>query len=94
MRDLNAVRQGWEEIERREVRLAGPITPQESFHIWVELQQTFESQLQETATLFGAERQSALAGLQARLRRLAEWLEQHGGSASIYPKSPAAPPGS
>ncbi len=94
MRDLSTVRQGWVEMEREEVRLACVMSPQESFHIWLRLQQAFESQLLDTATLFGPERQAALAGFQARLGRLATWQERHGGPGSVYPKSPAAPPGS
>ena len=94
MRDLSTVREGWDEIKRVEVRLLQEMTPQESFLQWLRLQRQFESQLRETAALFGPERQSALAQLQSRLRQLAEWQETHGQPGSIHSKSPAAPTGS
>lgn len=77
MRGLGAVRQGWEEFERAEARLCCRMTPQESFGQWLRLQRVFEPQLRGTAALFGPARRSALAELQSRLRRLAEWQERH-----------------
>jgi hypothetical protein len=78
MRDLGALREGWATIEAEETRLLRALTVQESVRQWLILQHTFEPQLQQTATLFGPERQAALAQFQARLLRLAEWQEQHG----------------
>lgn len=94
MRDLSAVRQEWEEVERAEARLFRAMTAQESFRQWLQLQQVFERQLQDTSALFGPERQSALAELQARLRRLAEWQERHGEPGSVHSEAPTAPAGS
>ena len=88
MRDLSTVRQGWDEIEKAEARLTSRMTPQESFRYWLQLQATFESQLQETSALFGAQRASDLADLQARLRRLAQWQERHGNAGSFHPEPP------
>ncbi len=94
MRDLSVVRQGWEEFERAEARLAYRGSVQHSFRQWLQMQQVFEPQLRATAALFGMERQSALAELQARLRRLAEWQEKHGEPGSVHSEAPTAPSGS
>ena len=94
MRDLRAIRQRWEEGELVEVHLLRSTTAQESFRQWLQLQRLFEPQLRETMALFGPERQSALAELQTRLRRLAEWQEKHGESGSIRSETPTAPAGS
>ncbi len=37
MRDLSAVRQGWEEVERAEARLAYSVTAQESLRQWLQM---------------------------------------------------------
>ena len=84
MRDLSALREGWEAIEAEETRLLCALTVQESVRQWLSLQRTFEPQLQQTAALFEPERQAALAQFQARLRRLAEWQEQHGESTAVH----------
>ncbi len=78
MRELSSLREGWETVEAQEVRLLRNTTVQQSVHQWLMLQQTFEFQLQQTAAIFGPERREALAQLQTRLRRMAEWLNQHG----------------
>ena len=91
MRDLSVVRQGWEEVERAEARLSYRGSAQDSFRQWLQMQQVFEPQLRATAALFGMERQLALAELQSRLRRLAEWQEGHGQPGSIHSEAPAAP---
>ena len=78
MRQLSALREGWEMVEAEETRLLRRMTIQESVRLWLMLQRSFEAQLQQTAALFGPERQAALAQFQARLLRLAEWREQHG----------------
>lgn len=90
MQDLKAVRQGWEEAEAIELRLLRSMTAQESFLHWLLLQRLFEPQLQETGALFGPNRQSALAELQTRLRRLAEWQGKHGEPGSLRPETPTA----
>jgi len=91
MRDLSALREGWETLEVEETRLLRSMTIQESIRQWLILQRSFEAQLQQTAALFGPERQAALAQLQARLRRLAEWQEQHGKSAPVHRSASATP---
>jgi hypothetical protein len=45
-------------------------TVQESMRQWINLQMSFEWQLQQTAALFERDRWAALIELQARLRRL------------------------
>ena len=91
VRDLSSVRQGWERVEQAEARLRSTMTPQESFRRWLELQRIFGPQLRDTAALFGPERQSALAELQSRLRRLAACQERHGKPDTVDPHPPAAP---
>jgi hypothetical protein len=93
VRDLSAVRQGWEEVERAEGRLRCSLTAQESFRRWLELQRVFAPQLRDTAALFAPERWSAMAELQSRLSRLVEWQERHGEPGSVDPEAPAAPAG-
>jgi hypothetical protein len=88
--DLSTVRQGWSEIEQLDRRLLCRVTPQESFRQWSQLQQAFEAQLRETSALFGSERLSSLAELQARLRRLVQWQEGHGELALVRSETPAA----
>ncbi len=78
MRTLSSLREGWDAFEEEETRLLRAMTVQESMRQWLMLQEAFEPQLQQTAALFAPERWAALAELQARLRRLAEWQEQHG----------------
>ena len=78
MRNLSALRKDWSTIEAEETRLLRTLTVQESVRQWLMLQRTFEFQLQSTAALFAPERQAALAQLQLRLRRIAEWQAQHG----------------
>lgn len=84
MRDLSILREGWEAIEAEETRLLRALTVQESVRQWLSLQRSFETQLQQTATLFGPERRAAFAQLQDRLHRLKEWQEQHGESATVH----------
>ncbi|HQK76137.1 MAG TPA: hypothetical protein PKZ25_08060 [Candidatus Hydrogenedentes bacterium] len=94
MRDLSAVRQGWKQIDEAEARLTFRMTPQESFRHWLRLQATFESQLRETSALFGPQRASDLAELQARLRRLAQWQETYGNPHAVHPEPPESAAGS
>ena len=70
MRELNALREGWDAFEREETRLLRAMTVQESVRSWLVLQRALESQLQQTAELFAPERWAALAELQSRLRRV------------------------
>ncbi len=81
MRDLSALREEWSSIAVEETRLLRALTVQDSVRQWLMLQRTFEVQLQNTATLFAPERQAAVAQLQNRLRRIAQWQAQHGKSA-------------
>ena len=78
MRELGTLREGWDALEADEIRLLRRLTVHESIRQWLILQRTFEPQLQETAAIFGSERQTALVQLQSRLRRLAEWQKEHG----------------
>ena len=78
MRELRALRESQAAFEVEEMRLLQSMTIQESIRQWLALQLAFEPQLQQTAALFAPERQAALAQLQRRLRRLAEWQERHG----------------
>jgi hypothetical protein len=91
VRDLRAVRQGWAEVVRTEAHLFWSISEQESFRQWLQLQQVFEPQLRDTSALFAPDRQSALAELQTRLRRIAEWQERHGEPGSVHSAAPTAP---
>ncbi len=94
MRDLSAVRRGWEEVERTEAGLPHQMSSQGSLRQWLEMQQVFERQLRDTEALFGPERQLALAELQSRLRRLAEWQERYGEPGSVHSEAPTASAGS
>jgi hypothetical protein len=87
MRDLSAVREGWDAFEKEETRLLRAMTVQESMRQLLMLQEAFEPQFRQTAALFAAERWAALAELQERLRRLAEWQEERGG---LVPGDPGA----
>ncbi len=73
MRELGALRESQYALEADETRLLQGMTIHESVRQWLTLQRAFEPQLQRTASLFASERQAALAQLQLRLRRLAEW---------------------
>lgn len=90
MRELASLREGWDEVEAIEARLLRAMSVQESLAQWLHLQQAFEYQLQQTAELFAPERRQALAELQDRLRKLAEWQRKHGKSVSFNPGAAAA----
>jgi hypothetical protein len=81
MRELRALREGWNGSDAEEARLLRRMSPQESVRQWLMLQRTFEVQLQNTAALFAPERQAALAQLQSRLHDIAEWQARYGKSA-------------
>ncbi len=80
MQELSALRQDQDAFEAEETRLLQTMTVQESVRQWLALQRAFEPQLQQTAVLFAPDQQAALAELQTRLRRLADWQEQYGKS--------------
>jgi hypothetical protein len=90
MRELWTLREGWDTLEADETRLLRRLTVHESIRQWLILQQTFEPQLQETAALFGPERQAALAQLQVRLRCLAERQKEYGESTALPAGASAA----
>jgi len=90
MRDLRTLREGWDTLEADEIRLLQQLTVHESVRQWLALQRAFEPQLQETEALFGPKRREALAQLQARLRRFAEWQKVHGESTTIPADASAA----
>ncbi|MBM4457910.1 MAG: hypothetical protein FJ011_09140 [Chloroflexi bacterium] len=77
MRTLKALREKWDAFEADETRLLRAMSIQESMRQLLMLQETYEPQLQQTASLFVSDRRAALAELQARLHRLAEWQAQH-----------------
>jgi hypothetical protein len=83
VRELSTLRESQDAFEADETRLLQSTTIQESLRQWLALQRAFEPQLRQTAALFASERQAALAQLQHRLRRLAEWQRQYGESLSI-----------
>ncbi len=78
MRELSALRQGWDKVEDEETRLLRSLTVQASLNQWSALQRAFETQLQQTSDLFAPDRYEALAQLQVRLRQLVAWQEKHG----------------
>ncbi|MGC8781091.1 MAG: hypothetical protein ACP5UQ_09525 [Anaerolineae bacterium] len=90
MSDLRALREGWEAVDAEETRLLRRLTVQESLRQWAMLQAAFEPQLKVTQALFGEERRQALAELQARLRRFAEWYERHSAAFSFDPGATTA----
>ena len=77
MRDLRALREGWGNVAAEETRLLRDLTIEASARQLLRLQEAFEPQLQATAHRFAPQRWAALAELQARLQRLAEWQAQH-----------------
>ncbi|MFQ6101786.1 MAG: hypothetical protein ACE5OS_11220 [Anaerolineae bacterium] len=76
---LSRVREGWDEIEAEETCLLRQMTVRESLHHYLELQRAFEPQLQQTESLFRAERLAYLEELQRRLGTLARWMEEQCG---------------
>ena len=84
------MREGWDDLEEDEIHLLRQMTIHESVQQWLALQRAFEPQLQETEALFGPERRAALAQLQSRLRRLAEWQKEHGEFITIPTGASAA----
>lgn len=89
---LRRLRQVWEvdnDLETEETRRLRALTVQEGLQQWLALQRAFEWQLQQTAFIFAADRQEALAELQARLQRLADYQEQHGHPLSLDAASAA-----
>lgn len=90
MQDLKSLREGWEFAEDEETRLLRRMTIQESLRQWAMLQAAFEPQLRATQALFAEERRQALAELQARLRRLAEWQKRHGATLPLDPNAATA----
>jgi len=80
MRDLKTHRQGWDEIEREERRFADDLTIVQSVNIFLSLCDTMAPLMKETEELFRQEREAYLTELQARLRLLDNWREQHGST--------------
>lgn len=77
MRNLRAVRAGWDEIEAEETRLLRDLTVDEGIRQLIALHRAFESQLQETEDFFRADRTAYLTELQGRLSQLAEWRGEY-----------------
>jgi len=76
MNDLSQVREGWDEIEAEETHLLRRMTVKESLRHYLALQRAFELQLQQTESLFRAERLAYLEKLQRRLGMLARRMEE------------------
>jgi len=72
VRDLRQLRENWNDIEKLEINRLRGTSIQESIQQWLQLQQAFEWQLQQTEQLFSEQRRKALAELQARLHQLVE----------------------
>lgn len=90
MRDLSAMRLGWEEVKAEETRLLRQMTVQEGVSQLLALHRIFEPQFQQTEALFRPEREAYLMELQQRLRRLAEWMrEQRDGEPSTVGGGPS-----
>jgi hypothetical protein len=68
--ELKILRNEWDSQDEGEAYLFEASTIQERLDQWVGIQTAFEWQLQQTATLFGQDRWSALVELQARLQHL------------------------
>ena len=83
MRELKALREGWDLVVMEETRLLRALSVHESMRDLLRLHETVEPQLQQTAHLFAPNRWAALAELQSRLRRLAEWQAQNGQSVEV-----------
>ena len=79
MSELSRAREGWNEIEAEEIRLLHQMTVQESARHYLALQRAFEPQLQQTESLFRAERIAYLEELQRRLSKLDWWVEKQRG---------------
>ncbi len=88
MRELKALRQGWDAIVEEETRLLRDLSVQGGMRALLQLQETVEPQMQQTAHIFAPDRWAALAELQSRLRRLAEWQAQNGQSVHIDSDTP------
>lgn len=68
--ELKILRNEWDSQDEGEAYQFEASTIQERLDQWVGIQTAFEWQLQQTATLFGQDRWSALIELQARLQHL------------------------
>ena len=79
MSELSHAREGWNEIGAEDTRLLRQMTVQESARHYLSLQRAFEPQLQQTESLFRAERMAYLEELQRRLGMLARWMEEQRG---------------
>jgi hypothetical protein len=77
--DLSRHREGWDRVDAEETRLLKEMTVKESLYHLLTIQDSFESQLQRTESLFRAERLAHLQDLQRRLRRLADWMSTRRG---------------
>ncbi len=77
--NLSWVRDGWDDIKAEETRLLRRMTVPESLRHLLTLQRTFESQLQQTESLFRAERLAYLEKLQNQLSMLAKWMKEQRG---------------
>jgi hypothetical protein len=84
MEEIRALRDQWQAMEAQEVLLQRRMSVQESIRSLLALQRAFEQQLQQTESLFRAERQAYLQNLQARLQQFDRWYrERYGEPASV-----------
>lgn len=82
MRDLKTLREGWDEVAREERRFAEQLTIEQSVSIYLSLCRDMAPQMEETEEAFRRDRESHLTELQARLRRLNDFPQQHHGNLS------------
>ncbi|MBP7962137.1 MAG: hypothetical protein KBG20_16155 [Caldilineaceae bacterium] len=95
MRELKELREGWDVAVGKETQLLRALGVQEGMRDLLRLQETFEPQLRQTAHLFASDRWLALAELQSRLYRLAQWQTENGQAENgqslfVNPESPKA----
>ncbi len=76
MPGLEAIRQGWEVIEREEASLARDLTIEQSVEIYLSLCHALAPMIEETKELYLPEREAYLTELQARIHKLAIWLNK------------------
>lgn len=79
MKELKALREGWDEAQIEEAKVSQVLTVQESVRQFLILYRSFAPHLQETESLFGPEREAYLVELQQRLQQVAQWRRDQSG---------------
>lgn len=80
--NLKEWREKWAAIAQEEDRWARKheLTMEESVRLYVSLCQSFAPMIEETKDLFLADREAYLHDWQARMRKLADWLQKQNGA--------------